>query len=52
LLEDWVVHFYSDESPDHLMYFTPSMEKLKALGFLVTADYRDGVDTLVRAVKS
>jgi tRNA (cmo5U34)-methyltransferase len=52
LLEDWVVHFYSDESPDHVMYFTSSMEKLKALGFTVTVDYRDGVDTLVRAVKS
>jgi tRNA (cmo5U34)-methyltransferase len=51
LLEDWVVHFYSDESPDHVMYFTPSMAKLKALGFSVTVDYREGVDTLVRAVK-
>lgn len=51
LLEDWVVHFYSDESPDHVMYFTPSMEKLRALGFMVNVDYRDGVDTLVRAVK-
>jgi tRNA (cmo5U34)-methyltransferase len=52
LLEDWVVHFYSDESPDHVMYFTPSMEKLKALGFTVSVDYREGVDTLVRAVKA
>lgn len=52
LLEDWVVHFYSDESPDHVMYFTPSMEKLRALGFTVSVDYRDGVDTLVRAVKA
>lgn len=52
LLEDWVVHFYSDESPDHIMYFTPSMKKLEALGFAVAVDYRDGVDTLVRAVKA
>jgi tRNA (cmo5U34)-methyltransferase len=52
LLEDWVVHFYSDESPDHVMYFTPSMEKLKALGFTVSVDYREGVDTLVKAVKA
>ncbi len=52
LLEDWVVHFYSDESADHIMYFTPSMEKLKALGFAVTVDYREGVDTLVMAVKA
>ncbi|WP_442754315.1 class I SAM-dependent methyltransferase [Methylocystis sp. JAN1] len=52
LLEDWVVHFYSDESPDHVMYFTPSIEKLKALGFTVTVAYREGVDTLVKAVKA
>jgi len=52
LLEDWVVHFYSDESADHIMYFTPSMERLKALGFAVTVDYREGVDTLVKAVKA
>lgn len=52
LLEDWVVHFYSDESPDHVMYFTPSMQQLEALGFAVTVDYREGVDTLVKAVKA
>lgn len=52
LLEDWVVHFYSDESPDHLMYFTPSMRLLETLGFAVTVDYREGVDTLVKAVKA
>ncbi|QGM98400.1 class I SAM-dependent methyltransferase [Methylocystis parvus] len=52
LLEDWVVHFYSDESEDHIMHFTPSMERLKALGFSVTVDFREGVDTLVRAVKA
>lgn len=51
LLEDWVVHFYSDVSEDHIMHFTPSVEKLKALGFAVTIDFREGVDTLVRAVK-
>jgi tRNA (cmo5U34)-methyltransferase len=51
LLEDWVVHFYSDESPDHIMYFSPSMRQLETLGFKVSVDYREGVDTLVRAVK-
>ncbi|PPD44618.1 MAG: SAM-dependent methyltransferase [Methylocystis sp.] len=52
LLEDWVVHFYSDESPDHRMYFTPSMQKLEALGFAVSVDFREGVDTLVKAMKA
>jgi ubiquinone/menaquinone biosynthesis C-methylase UbiE len=51
LLEDWVVHFYSDESPEHIMYFTPSLKQLEALGFKVTVDYREGVDTLLRAFK-
>lgn len=52
LLEDWVVHLYSDESPDHIMYYEPSLKKLAALGFApVTVDFRDGVDTLLRAVK-
>lgn len=52
LLEDWIVHLYSDESPEHIMYFKPSLERLRAIGFEVTVDHRDGVDTLIRAVKS
>lgn len=51
LLEDWVVHFFSDESPEHIMYFTPSVERMRMLGFAVEIDYRDGVDTLVRAIR-
>lgn len=52
LLEDWVVHLYSDESPEHIMYFTPALEQLAALGFApVTVDYREGVDTLLLAIK-
>jgi tRNA (cmo5U34)-methyltransferase len=52
LLEDWVVHLYSDESPDHIMYFGPAMEQLETLGFRpVTVDWREGVDTLALAVK-
>lgn len=52
LLEDWVVHFFSDESPEHVMQFGPAMAQLWALGFTVAVDYREGVDTLVRAVKA
>lgn len=52
LLEDWIVHLYSDESPDHIMYFQPALDQLAALGFApIEVDFRDGVDTLVRAVK-
>jgi tRNA (cmo5U34)-methyltransferase len=53
LLEDWVVHLQSDESPEHIQYFQPSMRQLETLGFSpVTVDFREGVDTLVRAVKA
>ena len=52
LLEDWIVHLYGDESPEHIMYFAPALERLRAAGFTpVTVDYRDGVDTLVVAMK-
>ncbi len=53
LLEDWVVHLYSDESPDHIMYFQPSLQELAALGFdPVTVEFREGVDTLLKAVRA
>lgn len=53
LLEDWVVHLYSDESPAIIQYFEPSMRQLKTLGFSpVKVDFREGVDTLVTAVKA
>jgi tRNA (cmo5U34)-methyltransferase len=52
LLEEWVVHLLSDESPDHVMYFSPTLSFLRELGFAdVRAAYRDGVDVLVTATK-
>ncbi|PWB82287.1 MAG: SAM-dependent methyltransferase [Methylocystaceae bacterium] len=52
LLEDWVAHLFSDESPEHIMYLTPALEHLKASGFSpVRVEYRDGVDTLLTAAK-
>lgn len=52
LLEDWIVHVLSDESPRRIMYFEPALEQLRAAGFApVTVEFRDGVDTLVTAVK-
>jgi tRNA (cmo5U34)-methyltransferase len=53
LLEDWVVHLYSDESPEIIQYFEPSMRQLESVGFSpVAVEFREGVDTLVRAVKA
>jgi len=52
LLEDWIVHLISDESPRNIMYFEPALAQLRAAGFEdVTVDFRDGVDTLVRAIR-
>lgn len=52
LLEDWIVHLMSDESPKIIMYYTPSLEQLRRIGFReVSVDFRDGVDTLIRATK-
>lgn len=52
LLEQWVVHLFSDESEEHIMRFTPALEELTALGFIeVGAHYRLGVNSLVSGVK-
>ena len=52
LLQDWVAHLFSDELPEHIMYLTPALAHLEALGFApVSVEYREGVDTLVTAVK-
>ncbi|MBM3563003.1 MAG: class I SAM-dependent methyltransferase [Alphaproteobacteria bacterium] len=52
LLEDWIVHLLSDESPRRIMYFEPALQQLRTAGFApVTVEFRDGVDTLVTAVK-
>jgi len=52
LLEDWVVHLFSDESPDHIMYAPTIISTLRSLGFTdVHSLYREGVDMLMTAIK-
>ncbi len=52
LLEDWIVHLFSDESPNHIMYFSPTLARMRAVGFEpVRVEFREGVDTLVAAFK-
>ncbi len=52
LLEDWIVHLFSDEFPDHIMYLTPTMTQLRGVGFEpVRIVQREGVDTLMVAIK-
>jgi len=51
LLEEWVLHLFSDESPEHIMYFAPAQETLRKIGFEVVVEWREGVDTLMTATK-
>lgn len=52
LLEDWIVHLLSDESPDHIMYSSTTLSTMRSLGFAdVRSSYREGVDMLVTAMK-
>jgi len=52
LLEQWVVHLFSDESPEHVMRLGPSLKKLQHIGFgPIDVPFREGVNTLLTAGK-
>ncbi|BBL70613.1 class I SAM-dependent methyltransferase [Methylogaea oryzae] len=52
LLEQWIVHLHSDESPDHIMRLAPALDAMRSLGFAdVAVEYRVGVNALVTAVR-
>lgn len=52
LLEQWVVHLFSDESPDHIMRLGSSLTLMRKIGFdPVEVHDREGVNTLVTAAK-
>ncbi|SFK02799.1 class I SAM-dependent methyltransferase [Methylocapsa palsarum] len=52
LLEQWIIHLFSDESADHIMRLGPSLDAMRALGFdPVEVLFRDGVNALVSARK-
>lgn len=52
LLEQWVVHVFSDESEEHLMRLQPALNEMEALGYThVQQHYRDGVNALVSGAK-
>ena len=52
VLEQWIVHLYGDECPDRIMRLAPSLETMRALGYVgVAVEYRDGVNALVTAGK-
>lgn len=52
LLEHWIIHLFSDESPDHVMRLTPALEAMQTLGFSgVEVAFRAGVNALVTGGK-
>lgn len=52
VLQQWIVHLFSDESPDHVMRTAPSLAWMTEVGFRpITLLHRDGVNALVQATK-
>ncbi|MGI9213988.1 MAG: class I SAM-dependent methyltransferase [Methylococcaceae bacterium] len=52
LLEHWIIHLFSDESPDHIMRLNTALTTMEDLGFdRIQVHYREGVNTLVSATK-
>ncbi|MDD2768983.1 MAG: class I SAM-dependent methyltransferase [Methylococcus sp.] len=52
LLEHWIVHLFSDESPDRVMRLAPALERMAAAGFRpATVHYRHEVNALVTGIK-
>jgi tRNA (cmo5U34)-methyltransferase len=52
LLEQWMVHLFSDESPDRVMRMTEALDLMGKIGYQsVTVHFRNGVNALVSGVK-
>jgi tRNA (cmo5U34)-methyltransferase len=52
LLEQWIVHLFSDESPEHLQRLQPALDEMAGLGFdELRVHFRNGVNALVSGVK-
>lgn len=52
LLEQWVVHLFSDESEHHIMRLQAALDFMASSGFQdIKLHFRDGVNALISAVK-
>lgn len=53
LLEQWVLHLFSDESEEHIMRLQPALDAMAEIGFQnIGLHFREGTNALVSAVKS
>jgi tRNA (cmo5U34)-methyltransferase len=51
LLEQWIVHLFSDESEEHIMRLQPALDAMAEIGFRnITLHFQDGVNALVSAI--
>lgn len=52
LLEQWIVHLFSDESEEHIMRLRPALAAMADIGFQqVEVHFREGTNALVSALK-
>jgi tRNA (cmo5U34)-methyltransferase len=52
LLEQWIIHLFSDESEDHIMRLQPALNAMADIGFCdIALHFRDGTNALLSAVK-
>lgn len=53
LLEQWVVHLFSDESEEHIMHLKPALEAMAEIGFHdIACHFRESSNALVSARKA
>ncbi|MGR8981623.1 MAG: class I SAM-dependent methyltransferase [Gammaproteobacteria bacterium] len=52
LLEEWIVHLFSDESEEHIMRLQPALDAMAEIGFHnIVMHFRDGPNALISAAK-
>ena len=52
LLEQWIVHLFSDESEEHIMRLRPALDAMAEIGFQnIEQHFREGVNALISASK-
>ena len=52
LLEQWIVHLFSDESEDHIMRLQYALDAMAEIGFRdIVLHFRNGTNAMVSAVK-
>ena len=52
LLEHWILHLFSDESENHVMRETISINQMRNAGFSdITVTHRHEVNAMIKAIK-